>query len=385
MKKQCLEKWESLCQAPFPYDTDLLSEPQWQTLAQELAKIESLAVFRQGESLKQVQNLEPFTQVFDAKAMEPNLARQALAKGELGILLVAGGVGSRLGAQGPKGCFELGGRSLFEIILSKVEKQVPVAIMVSPQNEKQTRAFFEKKQNFGLKQLAFIVQEEQPLLTGEGQLFLDEQLHLAKAADGNGAALHLFYQQGLFKKWQAQGVKFISFVLVDNPLADPQGLRLLELALREDLEIAVASVEKREPQEKVGVLALKAGKVTVCEYSELPEALAKKREGAQLLFRLANISTFVFSMSFIEKISKENLSLPWHLASKEAMAWPGKKLSIFKPERFIFDVFNSAEPSKIKALYFDKESTFVPLKNKEGPYGPQEVLAAIERCEKLKK
>ena len=171
-------------------------------------------------------------------------------------------------------------KSLFQLFAEKTiaaSKQagrpLSIAIMTSPQNHDATIDFFNQHHLFGLEpgQLSFFCQGMLPLLDQEGQLFLENAFSLAEGPDGNGGALHHFYHSGIYQQWQAQGIRHINFVPIDNPLADPFDAELLGCQQRCQNEITIKCTLRRDVQEKVGLLARHDGRTIVVEYSEIPE------------------------------------------------------------------------------------------------------------------
>lgn len=316
---------------------------------------------------------------------------ELITKGKVGCLLIAGGQGTRLGFAGPKGCYPitpLSKKSLFQFFAEKVaaaskkaDRLLPLAIMTSPMNDQVTRDFFHSHQLFGLDatQLSFFVQDVLPLLDQEGDLFLEEQGKIAEGPNGNGYSLKHFVEQGGWEQWKKQGVEFINYVLVDNPLADPFDAELIGFHCRKQAEITIKCTEKRTPQEKVGVVVKQEHAVKIVEYSELPiaESEAYLKEGI-LKHRCANLSLFCFNMNWVKKASKR--ALPLHKALKKVNVLTNNdssSLHAWKYETFIFDLL--AEAHSVQALLYPREECFAPLKNSSGEDSVPEVQRALEK------
>lgn len=384
-----------------------LNTAQKRELASQLSTIDPAVLKKQKELLDtpsdRNRDISPFTAYSKAgNKNDAETGRTAIAQGLVGCLIVAGGQGTRLGFDGPKGIFPvtlIKRKSLFELFVEKTlaageqaGRRLPLAIMTSEENDQETRRFFEKHHYFGMHKsdLSFFVQKSLPLLDKEGNLFLQSAAHIAAGPDGNGGALHAFYDSGLFSSWYSQGVRFLNFILIDNALADPFDAELIGHQIRTGSEIAVKCTEKASPEEKVGVLAMEKNRAAVVEYSELPPDAAARRDGkGNLLFGLANLSLFSFAMDFVQNICKEDIPLPLHKAFKAATFLDGQgksvksdKPSAWKFERFIFDLLPYAR--KVDALVYPRESCFAPLKNSIGPDSPSTVAAALEASDRRK-
>ena len=225
--------------------------------------------------------------------------------------MLAGGQGTRLQHQGPKGTYPISvvnRKSLFQLVAERVlaasewaNRPLRLAVMTSPDNDAETRAFFHRHRLFGLQpdQLSFFPQGTLPMLNAEGHLFLKTLDRIAEGADGNGNSLLCFHHSGLLKKWQDEGIKIVSIILVDNPLADPFDAKFIGYHDKHDAEITLKCTEKVRPEEKVGVLVKQEGHCKVIEYSEMSvaEKNATSQEG-RLKHCCANLSLFCFSLSY---------------------------------------------------------------------------------------
>ena len=375
-----------------------LSPDQQKNLLQQIEML-NLNTFQHQRQLliadpSDASHLEAFDDYYFRGNLEhKNFGRQLVKQGKVGCLLVAGGQGTRLRIQGPKGTFPvtpLTHKSLFQLFSEKViaagkqaGKRLSLAIMTSPQNHQETVRFFEKYQLFGLEndQVDFFTQGELPLLNREGNLFLEEKGKIAQGADGNGFALREFFISGIWNKWQTQGIQFLNFVLVDNPLADPFDAELIGFHAANGLEVTVKCTPKTNPNEKVGLLVKKNGKVAVVEYSEISqeELFATDARGG-LKHCCANLSLFCFSLDFIKKVHQKQM--PLHRALKAAK-WLNdleetvysETPSFWKFERFIFDLLEDSQ--KVKALLYPREECFAPLKNFTGPDSIADVQLAL--------
>lgn len=284
-----------------------------------------------------------------------SLGLKLLHEGKCACLVVAGGQGSRLNFSGPKGAFPCSSvkhKSLFQLLAERCKaasdragQPIPLLIMTSADNRRETEAFFREHEYFDLEptQLFFFDQGSLPLLTERGELAEDEAGRIAYGPDGNGGALKSLVESGLADQLKRQGVEYFTFHIVDNALADPFDPLLIGYHAKTQAEVTVKSILRTDPKEKVGVLVVEKGKIAVKEYSELPQEVNTSA------YSLANISLFCFSLSFAFRIAKQ--SLPLHKAFKK---------SLWKFEYFIFDLLNFSQ--KTGVLLYPREGNFSPLK-----------------------
>lgn len=339
-------------------------------------------------------SFEPFLDFTQAdSAADEMLGKESIAQGRMGCLIVAGGQGTRLHLNGPKGLYPISlirKKSLFQLFSEKIvaaSKQVhrplQAAIMTSPLNHSTSLTYFEAHTFFGLKrrQLDFFMQNMLPFLDDNGNLFLERKDTLAFGPDGNGSALHNFWSQGLASKWKEQGIEHLNFIMIDNPLADPFDAQLLGFHIRNKNDITVKCILKTEADEKVGMLVKHQGKVKVIEYNEMPENERKKTlSDGSLKHKCANISLFCISLSFIEKMCSQKTALPLHPAYKEVQSMDHKHKMAWKFEHFIFDILPFA--NKVEALLYPRELCFAPLKNFSGENSPSTVQTALQQRDK---
>lgn len=320
-----------------------------------------------------------------------------IKEGKLGCLLLAGGQGTRLQFNGPKGCYPISvvhGKSLFQLCAEKVlaashwaGRPLLLAIMTSPENDAQTKEFFQKHAFFGLdsSQIYFFSQTELPFLDERGEVLFEEKGKIVVGPDGNGSSLKQFVASGIYKEWQRKGIEFLNVILVDNPLADPFDAELVGYHSYHNLDVTLKCTEKKDPAERVGVVVSKGGKAAVVEYSELSEEQKQeRREDGKLAYACANLSLFCFSMDFILKISDQEI--PLHKAWKKTHAIDGtgilKETMAWKFETFIFDWLDYTRRARV--LLYPRNECFAPLKNFSGEDSPETVRRALqEREQKL--
>jgi UDP-N-acetylglucosamine/UDP-N-acetylgalactosamine diphosphorylase len=323
------------------------------------------------------------------------IGADALAAGEVGIILVAGGSGTRLGFEGPKGTFPIGpvsSASLFQIHAEKIialgkrhGRSLPLYIMTSPENHESTIAFFEQHNQFGLERVRFFTQGQMPAIDrSTGKLLLAAKDRLALSPDGHGGTVAALAARGpggrpsCLDELREQGVQTLFYFQVDNPLvriADPSFIGLHRDA---GAELSFKVVERLSPDEKLGVVVAVEGRPQVIEYSDLPPDLAGRRlpEGALELWA-GSIAVHILERSFIERLSGEH-HLPFHRAIKK-VSHVGDDGQIVTPEepnavkleQFIFDALPLARQWTV--VETDRAGEFEPLKNALGPDSPATV------------
>lgn len=326
----------------------------------------------------------------DKKELEEyiKIGEDVVKSGHFAIGIMAGGQGTRLGHNGPKGTFklELNGKtkSLFEIIVDKLRNAhekynvyLNCYIMTSPENNKETVAFFEKNNyfNYPKEYIKFFMQEDLPLLNKKGKLILGEDGLIKLASEGNGGIFYSMSKKGIIDDMKSKNIKWIFIGSVDNLLVKYVDTLLLGLAIKQNVNIATRTVIKNSPNERVGVLCKKNGKVKVIEYTEVPkEMMVATDEAGEFLYGESHIMCNLFSLEAIEKASTKELK--YHVAVKKIkyIDENGKLVNPTEPncykfEKFVFDSFGLFD--EIAILRGKREEDFAPIKNAEGQDSPE--------------
>jgi UDP-N-acetylglucosamine/UDP-N-acetylgalactosamine diphosphorylase len=331
--------------------------------------------------------------VYSAKPLEEDRDKyaRALERGErlaaehkVAAFTVAGGMGTRLNFDGPKGnvpATPLRNKILFRVFAEGIRASqrryncvIPWYIMTSSANHKATVESFEKNEYFGLDPANVMLfrQGMMPCMDREGKILLDALHQLAMSPDGHGGSLRALYTSGALKDMAQRGVEYISYFQVDNPLVKVIDPLFIGLHALDNAEMSSKAVVKCDPLEKVGNFTLVDGKVTVIEYSDLPEELARKvREDGRLVFESGSIAIHILSRNFVERLNEHGFSLPWHRADKKVpfINSDGKQVEPHEPnavklETFVFDALPLAGKSII--LEIDRDEQFAPIKNASG-------------------
>jgi UDP-N-acetylglucosamine/UDP-N-acetylgalactosamine diphosphorylase len=370
-----------------------LSALELQEFAQSLQKYTPALAAKQKEALFQAKafsysDIHPYLGQEHSGDLENRKRGEALLRqGKVGCLILAGGQGTRLGFDGPKGSFPISpikGKSLFQLFCERTKaasawsgQPLPLCIMTSASNHVQTVTFLQKNDYFGLpsSQLFFIEQEMLPLLDEHGHWVLERPGKIAEGPDGNGHALRLFYAGGIWERWKGLGIEFLNVIFVDNALADPFDLEFVGFSERKGTDAALKAVERSFSDEKMGALAECTGKLKVIEYSEMPSDASR--------FTLSSTGMFCISMEFIRYLYQElDVEFPLHLACKKtpvlvstAKGCVQEIVQIWKCERFIFDVLDHVRTSAV--LICPRDKIYAPLKNATGEKSVETVKRAL--------
>lgn len=316
------------------------------------------------------------------------IGEQVIKQGHYAVITMAGGQGTRLGHNGPKGTYALdtinGKKYIFEIIidrLKKAEKQynvtIPWYVMTSKENHQDTILFLEKNNYFGYNKdkIKFFKQGELPLIDTQGKIILDENAKIKEAADGNGGIYEALSKSGMLQELKQNQIEWIFISGIDNILSNFVDPILLGLTIKENNVIASKSVAKANPQEKVGVFCKMNGKPKIIEYIDLTEEMAEELdENGELMYGEVNIGTYLYNRSVLENLA--NAKLPYHAAFKKSgyLNANGKFIepdepNVFKFETFIFDAFTRYDDMTIMRV--KREDEFAPVKNRTGNDSPE--------------
>jgi UDP-N-acetylglucosamine/UDP-N-acetylgalactosamine diphosphorylase len=314
---------------------------------------------------------------------------ELLKAGKVAAFLVAGGQGTRLGYDGPKGEFPvtpIKHKPLFQAFAEQLlawsrdsGKVIPWYLMTSDANDAATRAFFLKHNYFGYNKgdVFFFQQGMMPAFTMDGKILLGAKDSLALSPDGHGGSLRALDKSGALADMKKRGVEHLSYFQVDNPMVhtiDPLFLGLHDLT---GSEMSSKTIPKANAMEKVGNFVFADGVVQVIEYSDLPDSLANQTNAdGSLKFNSGSIAIHALRVSFIERLNTGGqLKLPWHRAEKKVpfvddagnLVKPEKPNAV-KLEQFVFDAIPLAKDAIVYTT--DRAEEFSPVKNAEGTDSP---------------
>ena len=317
-----------------------------------------------------------------------------LKAGRVAALLVAGGQGSRLGYDGPKGCYSIGpitDAPLFYFHARKIlartiryGRTIPFYVMTSEANNAATVECFEKNDYFGLnpKDVFFFTQGMWPGMTKEGKIILDAPGHVFMSPDGHGGLLAALKKSGALADMKKRGIKSVFFFQVDNPLVEIADPAFIGYHVLNKSEYSLKLCAKRDPKEKVGV-PMQFGKTyRMVEYTEMTdEQCNRKAKDGALYFLYGSPAIHVFDREFLDR--EASLPMPLHLAFKKIpqVGADGKVVKPTEPngykfEKFIFDILPKAKTAAF--LAFEQKDEFSPVKNAEGGDSPATCKADMQ-------
>ena len=307
---------------------------------------------------------------------------EAIRKGKVGTVLLAGGMGTRLGSDHPKGMYNIGitkdvyiFQRLIENLLDVVkeaEAYVPLYVMTSDKNHEDTTAFLKEHDYFGYPEeyITFFMQEMAPACDYEGKVYLEEKWKLSTSPNGNGGWYSSMYKWGIAQKAIADGVEWLNVFAVDNVLqriADPC---FVGAVIDRGCACGSKVVRKCAPDEKVGVMCLEDGRPSIVEYYELTEELMDaKDEKGDPAYNFGVILNYLFKVSDLEKIREKKL--PLHVVEKKIpyLDQQGNKVKPTEPngykfEQLVLDMIH--ELDSCLPFEVDRRKEFAPIKNATG-------------------
>ncbi len=318
------------------------------------------------------------------------IGETALRGGRVAAFTVAGGQGTRLGYDGPKGTFPVSPvlhKTLFQVFAEKIAaaskrygREIPWLIMTSHQNHAATEAFFAEHDRFGLgeQQVCFFRQGRMPAVDFEGKILLESKSSIAMSPDGHGGSLRALDRSGALDFLADRGIDTISYFQVDNPLIRVIDPTFIGWHIMRGSEMSSKMVPKAYAGEKVGHFCEQRGKIVVVEYSDLPASIQEETNAnGQLRYLAGSIAIHVLDREFVRRLARggEGIALPFHRANKKIPALNAAG-EIVKPtdrngikfEMFVFDALPfSRNPVVIETR---REDDFSPVKNAEGVDSP---------------
>ncbi|MGH7997119.1 MAG: UTP--glucose-1-phosphate uridylyltransferase [Opitutaceae bacterium] len=315
----------------------------------------------------------------------------ALKGGLVAAFTVAGGQGTRLGFDGPKGTFPVTpvrGKSLFEVFAGKIRaaglrygKPLHWFIMTSHQNHAATETFFLSNNFFGLDRgrVHFFRQGRMPAVDFRGRILLETPASIALSPDGHGGSLRALRRSGALDLLAAERIETLTYFQVDNPLVRCVDPAFIGWHLLGGSEMSSKTVPKAYPEEKLGHFCVRGGKPVVIEYSDLPIDWQRERDpSGELRYNAGSIAIHVLDRDFVRRMAPSSGAglLPFHRADKKVATVDADGRPVkpdgpngVKFELFVFDAIPfAANPVIIETARADD---FSPVKNAEGVDSPE--------------
>ena len=316
----------------------------------------------------------------------------AIKKGKIGAILLAGGQGTRLGFDKPKGMYNIGVNKelyIFECLINnlkkvvdKAEAWIPLFIMTSEKNYDDTREFLKEKNYFGYKKeyITFFIQDMAPSTDFSGRILMENHDKISMSPNGNGGWFTSFARAGLLSKIKDAGIEWLNVFAVDNVLQKMADPVFIGATIACGCESGSKVVSKAAPDEKVGVLCLEDGKPSIVEYYEMTDEMIQRRENdGRLSYNYGVILNYLFKVKNLEQIIDEEM--PLHIAKKKIpymnesgnFIQPSKENG-YKYETLVLDMVKRQD--SCLAFEVERKNEFAPVKNAEG-------IDSVESARKL--
>ena len=388
-KEEAYEKLEKYGQLHVLKYYDELTEEEKAALLKQIEEtdLEVVSQCSKKEQLNQKGKISPLSAMqlpeIEAKKEEfMAVGTKAIKEGKVGAVLLAGGMGTRLGSDAPKGVYDIGLTKEVFIFQRLIENLMDVVrltdtwihlfVMTSDKNHEATVNFFKEKNYFGYRPeyITFFMQEMAPATDYNGKIFMEAKHKMATSPNGNGGWFSSMMKWGVVDKIHEAGIEWLNVFAVDNVLqriADPC---FVGATIQTDSDVGSKVVCKNAPDEKIGVICLEDGRPSIVEYYELTEELmnAKDENGAPA-YSFGVILNYLFREKALEDIVSKNL--PLHIVEKK-IPYLNEKGELIKPEepngykyeQLVLDMIH--ELSSCLPYEVERNYEFAPIKNKTG-------------------
>ena len=383
-----------------------LTDSQKTFLLNQILNIDSEEILQLYEESKveiyrSTEEIEPLKYV-DKQALPSYKAKQycntgikAIKSGNIGVITLAGGQGSRLGFNGPKGSFTLDTspkKSLFEIVCDyirlaslKYNVSIPWYIMTSTNNYFDTIDFFEHNNYFGYDRnnITFFTQDNLPIIDVNGKLVLSEIYKINVASNGNGNLFSSLKKANLIKSMEQRNIQWLFVGGVDNVLLDPLDPIFIGYTIESKCEIGSKTLFKSNPSDVSWIFARRDNKPAIVDCENFTEELSRiTDEKGNYLYRETNMLAHLFSLNSIKKMSTIKLSYHRAFRKNAFVNYEGMKQipegpNVYKFEQFVFNAFSYFD--NIALLRVNKEEEFAPIKDFNGPYNPEIATLKYEK------
>lgn len=382
-KKQVYDKLSLLNQEHILKFYDELSEKKQDKFLNQIEKLDFSVLG--AESAKQKRGVfapmdaVTIEEINERREEFETLGLKAIHEGKVAAVLLAGGQGSRLGFDHPKGMFNIGVEKelyIFECLINnllevvkKADAWIPLFVMTSEGNNKETQNFFAEHNYFGYSpdNILFFVQDQLPAVDTNGKFMLSAKNKICTAPNGNGGWYMSLKKSGVFNVIRNAEIEWINVFAVDNVLQKMADPCFIGAVIANGMDSGSKVVAKADANERVGVLCLEDGKPSIVEYYEMTDEMINSREeNGRLSYNYGVILNYLFKTEVLDKIVEEKL--PLHKAFKKIkhMDLDGNETvsDAYKFETLVLDMVKLQD--NCLAYEVEREKEFAPVKNKDG-------------------
>ena len=329
------------------------------------------------------------------KARYMELGMKAIKAGKVAAVLLAGGMGTRLGSDDPKGMYNIGKTKdvyIFQRIVenlmdiaSLTETNIYLFVMTSDKNHTKTVNFFKEHNFFGYKEeyVKFFMQEMAPATDYDGKVYMESKCRISNSPNGNGGWFSSMKKWGILDIIHNEGIEYLNVFAVDNVLQKIADPCFVGAAIEHNVEAGAKVVKKAAPDEKVGVMCLEDGKPSVVEYYELTDEMMNTlNEKGERVYNFGAILNYLFEVKALERIVDKQL--PVHIVEKK-IPYMDEEGNLVKPETpnghkyelLILDMIHDLKNCLPYEVERNKE--FAPIKNKTGVDSVESARALLEQ------
>ena len=380
------------------YYGELAKEEKEALLTQiEQTDFDMLSYCKEKETLNPRGKIEPvgamqLSEIEKKREEFTRIGLDAIRAGKVGVVLLAGGMGTRLGSDAPKGIYNIGltkevyiFQRLIENLMDVVHQAgawIPLYVMTSDKNHETTTAFFEEKDYFGYNAdyVTFFIQDMAPVSDYEGKVYMETKYKISTSPNGSGGWFHSMMKWGVVDKLREAGVEWLNVFAVDNVLqriADPC---FVGATIATNSAVGAKVVRKNAPDEKVGAMCLEDGRPSIVEYYDMTKELMEaKDENGEPAYNFGVILNYLFREKDLEEIVAREL--PLHIVEKK-IPHLDEKGELVKPEapngykfeQLVLDMIHELDSCLPYEVVRNKE--FAPIKNMTG-------IDSVESARKL--
>ena len=384
--EQAAAKLEQYGQSQILRFYEELTQEQKENLLDQIEKVDFNSI-NPKEKAGDKGKVEPMgaMKLADIAEKAPELRKKGLdciRAGKAAALLLAGGQGTRLGIDGPKGAFNVGiTRELYIFeclihnlmdVVKEADAWIPLFIMTSDKNDQATRAFLEEHDYFGYDKdhIYFFIQEMAPATDFDGKVYLEAKDRIALSPNGNGGWYKSMCTAGYDEVMNRLGIEWINIFAVDNVLQRMMDPLFIGATIDSGAEVGAKVISKAAPDEKVGVLCYRDGRPSIIEYYDLSEEMMyQKDEKGDLAYNSGVILNYLFYVPALKRIADKNM--PLHVAKKK-IPYIDEQGNFIKPEEINGNKYESLVLDMIEmmdgclAFEVERGKEFAPIKNMHG-------------------